>query len=184
MVLALMGLPLAVTHTTSPASWAILPSFPERTSSMIYRTFCWPMASPLADRVSRPWMAFTASMTFSPSPEIFRLDSRFTTDTSSSCSIRRMFSSNRPNRLTASSIRSMLMLCSVIGISFCLPPFHVKHLFVFTAPPPAPPSGEAWPHTALSPRPPRPPGAYRKSGPRSRPAPRCGRSPPGTPPAA
>ena len=35
MVLALMGLPLAVTHTTFPASWAILPSLPERTSSMI-----------------------------------------------------------------------------------------------------------------------------------------------------
>ncbi len=35
MVLALMGLPLAVTHTTSPASWAIFPSFPDRTSSMI-----------------------------------------------------------------------------------------------------------------------------------------------------
>ena len=58
--------------------------------------------------------AFTAHITASPSPEIFKLDSRFTTVTPSSCSMMRIFSSKRPKRLMASSIRSMLMHCSVI----------------------------------------------------------------------
>ncbi len=164
------------------------------------------MASPRADRESRPWTAFTASITFSPSPVIFRLDSRFTTATPSSCSMMRMFSSNRPNRLTASSIRSMLMFCSVMKCtsfvfrmkrSFCFSPrcsrrFSASLLSRFACSRraaslrlrqnPVPLRGPwAFAFAALHPR-----CSRRLSASSSQPAPpapRCGRSPPGTPPA-
>ncbi len=63
-----------------------------------------------------PSATLTACITFSASPEIFNSASRFTTLTSKSCSRMRIFSSKEPKISMAYSIRSKLMVCSVIHV--------------------------------------------------------------------
>ena len=60
-----------------------------------------------------PSMALTPYITFSASPDTFSSPSRLTTVTPSSRSMMRIFSSKEPKILTASSIRSMLIVCSI-----------------------------------------------------------------------
>ena len=59
-------------------------------------------------------MALQASMVSSGSPLTRSSPSRFDTVTLNSDSISRTFSSNEPNKLTACSMRSMLMRCSML----------------------------------------------------------------------
>ena len=113
MVLGFTGRPLDVMQITSWVSSPMRSDWPLRHRPTTYRTCCSLMLSPLADRVSRACTAFSASMTFSGSPEITSSPPRFTTVTWNSDSSRRIFSSKEPNRLMASSMRSMPMRCSI-----------------------------------------------------------------------
>ena len=116
MVLALMGLPLAVIQTTSRAIWATWSSFPDWTRVMRYRTFCSSMISPLEAKAMRPSMVRAALSAASSSPEIFRSEPRFRIWTPSSCSMRWIFSSREPKTLMRSSTRSTFTIRSVICI--------------------------------------------------------------------
>ena len=72
------------------------------------------MGSPRFEIVSSALSAFTASIVSSTSPFTRSSPSRLEMVTLNSDSISRTFSSNEPNKLTACSMRSMLMRCSML----------------------------------------------------------------------
>ena len=81
MVLGFTGRPLLVMQITSWVSSLMRSDWPLRHSPMTYRTCCWLMASPLALSVSSACTAFSASITFSGSPEMTISPPRFATCT-------------------------------------------------------------------------------------------------------
>ena len=111
-VLGLMGLPLAVMQMQSLAMEVILSSHPSFTREITYRTLWSVRLSPLLIMASSAPMARAARPTFSGSPVSFRSDPRLKMVTPYSFSISLMFSSKLPNKATACSMRSMLMVCS------------------------------------------------------------------------